>query len=210
MANLLPTATPSPASAPPGIIGLNAHERLEKQDVCIRIRIHPPQTPHSPAQEAPEPETWRRLVRGVYDVVEPSELQTLEALAALVAGCVLREGGSGVEVERVTVRVEKPFAVTWVEGCGVEITRERGWVPGGVEEGGVTVVLWALTACLPAFWGGLDLWGRANGGMLCKNGNPILGWKPQWETGRRDSLRPGVLICVAKYSTALLHKNSNC
>ena len=117
---------------PACIIGLNPHERLEKQDVLIRIRIHcldslsPPYT----AQEVPEPEpeTWRRLVRGVYAVVEPSELQTLEALAALVAGYVLEAGeeGGGLRVERVTVGVEKPFAVTWVEGCGVEITRGRG------------------------------------------------------------------------------------
>ena len=37
-------------------------------------------------------------------------------------------GREEAEVPRVRVRVEKPSAVGVVEGCGVEIVREREWM----------------------------------------------------------------------------------
>lgn len=109
------------------IIGVNEHERLEKQDVVIRIRAMGQQREGEDdygAQIREGPEMWRRLVRGVCEAVEPTGFLTLEALAALVARFCLQ----GFPFPRVTVGVEKPSAVTFVEGAGVEITRDRGWL----------------------------------------------------------------------------------
>lgn len=119
------------------IIGVNEHERLEKQDVVIWIRV----TGYLPQDSAPSsssstsrfstppdleesPEIWRELVHNVCSAVEPTSFLTLEALAALVANCSLH----GSPFSDVTVRVEKPSAVTFAEGAGVEITRDRAWL----------------------------------------------------------------------------------
>ena len=67
---------------------------------------------------------WRRLVRGVCDVIEPSSFKTLEALAAHVARYCLQH----FPFPQVTVGIEKPSALTFVEGAGVEVTRDRTWL----------------------------------------------------------------------------------
>ena len=50
----------------------------------------------------------------------------MEALATFVARIVTVEFGN----ERVTVRVEKPSALAFVEGSGVEITRSQAFFEG--------------------------------------------------------------------------------
>lgn len=57
-------------------------------------------------------------------IVEKSSFQTLEALAALIARTCLE----GFPIPQITVYVEKPSALTPVEGAGVEITRDRRWL----------------------------------------------------------------------------------
>ena len=59
--------------------------------------------------------------------MEPSSFQTLEALAALVAGTCLKN----CSMPQVTVSIEKPSAMTFVEGAGVEITRDRSFLQHG-------------------------------------------------------------------------------
>lgn len=57
-------------------------------------------------------------------VVEPSNFQTLEALAALVARICLES----FPMPQVTVSIDKPNALTFVDGAGVEIMRDRRWL----------------------------------------------------------------------------------
>lgn len=57
-------------------------------------------------------------------VVEASTFETLEALATLVAKTALE----GFPVPQVTIYVEKPSALTFVQGAGVEIIRDRKWI----------------------------------------------------------------------------------
>lgn len=57
-------------------------------------------------------------------VVEPSTFQTLEALAALIAKTALES----FPVPQITIRIEKPSAMTFAEAAGVEITRDRRWM----------------------------------------------------------------------------------
>lgn len=104
------------------IIGVNPHERLEKQSVVVNLRMQGEADTAAYTKQIKEgPEMWRRLVRRVCEVVEPSDFQTLEALTAEIARRVLQ----GFPAPRVTVGVEKPSALTFVEGAGVEILRDR-------------------------------------------------------------------------------------
>ena len=109
------------------IIGVNEHERVEKQDVVVRIRAMGEREKEDYGAQLREGgEMWRRLVRGVYSVVEPSSFKTLEALAAHLARYCLES----FPFPQITVGIEKPSALTFVEGAGVEITRDRPWLSG--------------------------------------------------------------------------------
>ena len=54
-------------------------------------------------------------------VVEASTFQTLEALAGLICQISLDE----FPINKITVSVEKPSALTFVAGAGVELTRSK-------------------------------------------------------------------------------------
>ena len=111
------------------VIGVNEHERLEKQVVSIDLRLlgaDSDDDDNATTEQAQSGAVWRDLVRRVCEVVEASSFKTLEALAALVAKTVL-EGFAG---PRVMVRVEKPSALAFVEGAGVEIVRDRQFLLG--------------------------------------------------------------------------------
>ncbi|KAL8931847.1 MAG: hypothetical protein Q9211_006694 [Gyalolechia sp. 1 TL-2023] len=103
------------------IIGVNKHERLEKQSVNVDLRI-PAINPRNFDAKEGSSENWRTLVKRVCEVVEYSSFETLEALAARIAKTAL----DGFPVDEITVSVEKPSALTFVEGAGVEITRRKG------------------------------------------------------------------------------------
>lgn len=61
-----------------------------------------------------------QYAKGV-QVVEESKFETLEALAAQISTALLYE----FDIPQITVAVEKPSALTFVEASGVEITRGR-------------------------------------------------------------------------------------
>jgi dihydroneopterin aldolase/2-amino-4-hydroxy-6-hydroxymethyldihydropteridine diphosphokinase/dihydropteroate synthase len=124
------------------VIGVNEHERVERQMVSIDLKALGEDMQDFEFKQIREGnEMWRRLVRRVCEVgqitnlppvavsnllcalqvVEASSFQTLEALAALIATTCLEE----FPIPQITVAVEKPSALTFVEGAGVEITRGR-------------------------------------------------------------------------------------
>ncbi|KAL9008552.1 MAG: hypothetical protein Q9173_006334 [Seirophora scorigena] len=102
------------------IIGVNKHERLDKQSVNVDLRIPATNPKNFDAKEGSS-ENWRTLVKRVCEVVEYSSFETLEALAARIAKTAL----DSFPVDEITVSVEKPSALTFVEGAGVEITRRK-------------------------------------------------------------------------------------
>ncbi|KAL8947053.1 MAG: hypothetical protein Q9222_006624 [Ikaeria aurantiellina] len=110
------------------IIGVNKHERLEKQSVNVDLRI-PAIDPRTFDAKEGSSENWRTLVKRVCEVVEYSSYETLEALAGRIAKTAL----DSFPVQEITVSVEKPSALTLVEGAGVEITR-RNELYSGIEQ----------------------------------------------------------------------------
>jgi len=111
------------------VVGVNPHERLQKQWVVIDLRLW----------EFPE-DLWTMYpaaMRTVVDVslarprlerdtdcrqtVKQSEFLTIETLATEIAMVMCVK----FFVELITVAVEKPSALTFAKGSGVEITRSR-------------------------------------------------------------------------------------
>ncbi|KAL4800459.1 Dihydroneopterin aldolase-domain-containing protein [Aspergillus venezuelensis] len=99
------------------ILGVNSHERVEKQAVVTRLEFSGPGGKLAWAEQVVQ--TYQRMVREVAERVEATSFQTVESLATFIARIATVEFGN----ERVTVRVEKPSALAFVEGSGVEVTR---------------------------------------------------------------------------------------
>ncbi|KAJ5648288.1 hypothetical protein N7490_004660 [Penicillium lividum] len=102
------------------ILGVNAHERVEKQAVIVSLLLT---GPGQLAWGSTVVETYQAMTRAVAEQVDDSTFQTVEALATLVASIATVEFGN----ERVTVRVEKPSALAFVQRSGVEITRSKAF-----------------------------------------------------------------------------------
>ncbi|GAB7354090.1 hypothetical protein MBLNU459_g4659t2 [Dothideomycetes sp. NU459] len=98
------------------LIGVNPHERLEKQTVVVNLSFF--DMINSLFTE------YASLVKKTTDCVEASSYKTIEALATDVAKVVLLDGAVGA----VTVSIQKPKALAFVEGAGVEITRDKSFV----------------------------------------------------------------------------------
>ncbi|KAJ5584541.1 uncharacterized protein N7459_004341 [Penicillium hispanicum] len=104
------------------ILGVNSHERVEKQAVIISLEF---KGPGQLAWGSTVVDTYQAMTRAVAEAcapkVEETSFQTVEALATFVARIVTVDYGN----ERVTVKVEKPSALAFVQRSGVEITRSQ-------------------------------------------------------------------------------------
>ncbi|KAL4979306.1 hypothetical protein BDW66DRAFT_128154 [Aspergillus desertorum] len=102
------------------ILGVNSHERVEKQAVIISLEF---KGPGQLAWGSTVVDTYQAMTRAVAERVEETSFQTVEALATFVARIVTVDYAN----ERVTVRVEKPSALAFVEASGVEVTRTQAF-----------------------------------------------------------------------------------
>ncbi|KAJ5104018.1 hypothetical protein N7532_004547 [Penicillium argentinense] len=102
------------------ILGVNSHERVEKQAVIISLEF---QGPGQLAWGSTVVDTYQAMTRAVAEKVDETTFQTVEALATFIARIVTVDFGN----ERVTVRVEKPSALAFVERSGIEITRSQAF-----------------------------------------------------------------------------------
>lgn len=127
------------------ILGVNSHERVERQAVIISLEF---KGPGQLAWGSTVVDTYQDMTRAVAEVcisydscsthgfsialeieltvsqkVEETSFQTVEALATFIARIVTVDFGN----ERVTVLVEKPSALAFVERSGIEITRSQAF-----------------------------------------------------------------------------------
>ncbi|KAK2765623.1 hypothetical protein FQN54_008477 [Arachnomyces sp. PD_36] len=106
------------------VIGVNPHERVERQRVVVGVGFRRGEEKGWKGREE-----WGMRVVGCYqevtrvvvEKVNATSYQTVEALASYIAEIVTMDFG----IEEVTVTVEKPSALAFVERAGVEITRSR-------------------------------------------------------------------------------------
>ncbi|KAJ3033213.1 trifunctional dihydropteroate synthetase [Rhizophlyctis rosea] len=104
------------------IIGVNAWEREERQRVVLDLLIHLQFDPTVLIEDhVPKMHNYRTITRTVSKYVEESNYKTVEAFALSIAKLMI----CSCHVPKVTVRVEKPSALVFAQGAGVEITRSR-------------------------------------------------------------------------------------
>ncbi|KAL3466641.1 hypothetical protein BJX64DRAFT_284204 [Aspergillus heterothallicus] len=102
------------------ILGVNSHERVEKQAVIISLEF---KGPGQLAWGSTVVDTYQAMARAVAERVEETSFQTVEALATFVARIATVDFAN----ERVKVTVEKPSALAFVERSGVEVTRSQAF-----------------------------------------------------------------------------------
>ncbi|KAL9619941.1 MAG: hypothetical protein Q9160_005498 [Pyrenula sp. 1 TL-2023] len=98
------------------IIGIHPHERTHKQPISISLSF-------GTTDSRPILTCYQEVAQAVFDDVESSQYQTVEALAERVARTVTTD----FEIYGVTVGVEKPAAIPGIETPGVKITRRKGF-----------------------------------------------------------------------------------
>ncbi|KAJ5287519.1 hypothetical protein N7478_003205 [Penicillium angulare] len=102
------------------VLGVNSHERVEKQAVIVSLVFS---GPGQLAWGSTVVDTYQAMTRAVAEKVDETTFQTVEALATFIARIVTVDFGN----ERVTVLVEKPSAIAFVQRSGVEITRSQAF-----------------------------------------------------------------------------------
>lgn len=104
------------------IIGINPEERAKRQDVLLNLTLHVDTRPAGASDDIQDAVNYRTLTKQVIHLVENSQFYLVEKMAAEIASLCLADP----QVERVTVRVEKPGALRFARSVGVEIARGRG------------------------------------------------------------------------------------
>lgn len=103
------------------IIGFNAEERREKQDVVIDMTLFTDLRKGGDTDNPDDILNYRTVNKAVIRHVEASEYNTLEALASSIARLAIMEHG----VPRLAVTVQKPGALRFTDTVSVTIERTR-------------------------------------------------------------------------------------
>lgn len=103
------------------IIGTNANERQEKQDVLIDIALWADLKKAMQTDKIEETIDYKRLKKNIIKFVENSSFYLIETLAWEIAKICLLEK----KVKKVTVCLEKPGALRFAKTVGVEVTLEK-------------------------------------------------------------------------------------
>jgi FolB domain-containing protein len=103
------------------IIGINAEERRDRQDVLINLVLHVDTRPAGASDDVAQAVNYRTLTKRIIQLVETSQFYLVEKLAAEIAALCLGDA----RVERVRVTVEKPGALRFARSVGVTVERGR-------------------------------------------------------------------------------------
>jgi len=104
-----------------GIIGINESEREKPQEIKINILLYADLSKAGRTDDLSDSVNYRTVAKLVLKHAETVQRFTVEALAADLADLCLEQPG----VQGVLVRVEKPGAVRFSGGVGVEIERMK-------------------------------------------------------------------------------------
>jgi FolB domain-containing protein len=101
------------------IIGFSPHERKDKQDVVISLRIGTDMRRAGHTDNPDDAFNYRTVTKAIIALVEASEYYLVEKLAVEIARIVVAEYGAPY----VEVRVHKPGALRFSDSVGVVIER---------------------------------------------------------------------------------------
>ncbi|CDZ97869.1 dihydropteroate synthase [Phaffia rhodozyma] len=110
------------------IIGVNPQERLEKQAVVIDLEI-PLTSNEGKSSQSSAGFPHRVFANAIHDYVQPTSYQTIESLSQTLSAHLFSIPlPSYPPIPSLTLRVSKPYAVTFAKYASVEITRQRSSV----------------------------------------------------------------------------------
>ncbi len=101
------------------ILGIHPREREQAQEVVLNLTIFTSTKAAAATDDLLESVDYESLSQRVIDLAQNKQPKTVEALAEDIATMCL----SMSKVEKVTVRIEKPQALSYAAAAGVEITR---------------------------------------------------------------------------------------
>jgi FolB domain-containing protein len=101
------------------IIGFSPHERKDKQDVVISLRIGADMHKAGESDNPNDAFNYRTVTKAIIQHVEASDYNLVEKLASEIAKiCVIGHGAEWIQV-----RVHKPGALRFSDSVGVVIER---------------------------------------------------------------------------------------
>jgi FolB domain-containing protein len=103
------------------IIGINEDERLNQQDIIINITLYTNLKKACKSDRIEDTVDYKNLKKNIVEMVKNSSFFLIERLSDRIAELCFRNP----LVEMTTVRVEKPYALTYARTVSVEITRKR-------------------------------------------------------------------------------------
>ena len=103
------------------IIGINAEERKDRQDVLINIVLLGDYREAGESDDIADAVNYRTATKQIIERVEASKYLLLERMAEQIADICSRDR----RVKQVQVSVEKPGALRFARSVGVRIERER-------------------------------------------------------------------------------------
>jgi FolB domain-containing protein len=103
------------------IIGINEHERQDRQDVLVNITLYVDTRLAGISDDIDDAVNYRTITKRVIELVEGSSFFLVEKLGAEIAAVCLQDP----RVERVRVQVEKPGALRFARSVGIAIERTR-------------------------------------------------------------------------------------
>ena len=103
------------------IIGVNAEERREKQDVVINLVLFTDLRKPGKSDRFEDTVDYRAIKKQVVSMVEDSKFYLIEALAESIAQLCLEHPA----ITKVQVRVDKPGALRFAKSVAVEIERRK-------------------------------------------------------------------------------------
>ncbi len=107
------------------IIGINAEERRDRQDVLINVTLYADTRQAGESDRMEDSVNYRTIAKQIIALVESSQFYLVEKLAEQIAALCLQDE----RVERARVSVEKPGALRFACSVGVTIDRARGEGP---------------------------------------------------------------------------------
>ena len=106
-----------------GILGINAEERTNPQDIVINVTMWADLRPAAKSDDIADAVNYRTVAKAIIAHVEQGSPMLVERLAEEIATMCFATDARIAEVE---VEVEKPGALRFAESVGVVIHRTRG------------------------------------------------------------------------------------
>ena len=103
------------------IIGINPDERKNLQDVLINIVLYVDSHLAAESDDISNSANYRTITKEIIKLVESSKFYLIEKLASEIATICLKS----LQVETVSVNVQKPTALRFAKSVGITIERSK-------------------------------------------------------------------------------------